>query len=87
MTEIKKLKTELGKIFIKYKNDYESLYNHNINDFVKRQNTSYFNAKSDEMKSEMIIHYMKFNIDDKIRTNLAQLVVDGMNASALNSFE
>ena len=73
MTEIEKLEENLQSIFDKYKNDWLKFYdNINISEIVKRNNESYFKSIAEEMKIEMIKSYIKFKVDDKIKTNLAK---------------
>ena len=77
MTELERLTEKLQSIFDSYKTDWINFYDDiNNSEIVKRNNKSFYKAISEKMKTEMIKDYVNYNVDDKIRTNLAQYYFD-----------
>ena len=77
MTELERLTEKLQSIFDSYKTDWLNFYDDiNNSEIVKRNNKSFYKAISEKMKTEMIKDYVNYNVDDKIRTNLAQYYFD-----------
>ena len=77
MTELERLTEKLQSIFDSYKTDWLNFYDDiNNSEIVKRNNKSFYKAISEKMKTEMIKDYVNYNVDDKIRTNLAQSYFD-----------
>ena len=75
MTELERLTEKLQSIFDSYKTDWLNFYDDiNNSEIVKRNNKSFYKAISEKMKTEMIKDYVNYNVDDKIRTNLAQTI-------------